>query len=80
MLIMNNNKMYKLLKPQTTVKLLKLMLVPTNPPVSKDTATIRICCILFVIFLYLVTKLIICCGSFSMKGQMVLPSLILLVL
>ena len=30
---MNNNKIYKLLKPQTMVKLLKLMLVPTNPPV-----------------------------------------------
>ena len=30
---MNNNKIYKLLKPQTMVKLLKLMLVPSNPPV-----------------------------------------------
>ena len=28
-----NNKIYKLLKPQTMVTLIKLMLVPTNPPV-----------------------------------------------
>lgn len=48
---MESSKIHKLLKSQSMVKLIKLMIVTPNLPVSIKIATIKVCCILFVISL-----------------------------
>lgn len=62
---------YKLLKPQTMLNLIKLVMTgPPHLPVSIEIAAIKVCCILF--FAFLVTNLIIYYRYFPMKGCLVL--------